>query len=180
MTYFKKTCTKGPHVNTRQTKVTLTQMDTFIFSLRHLSPLAHDRVSELLQKEPCDPSFIIKAIPVLQMIHTLAQFNPVGAINKFTRFLSSVEAHVVKQNGFNMIIRNVPRVAEMRESKQAVEVKYAHIRDTLREFGYLLTFHMIRGTVYVKFAEKDTATRTHELINNMQMGSNILKTEIIV
>jgi hypothetical protein len=39
---------------------------------------------------------------------------------------------------------------------------------------------MIRGTVYVKFAEKDTATRTHGLINNMQMGTNILKTEIIV
>jgi virulence-associated protein VapD len=155
-------------------------MDTFIFSLRYLAPLAHDRISDLLKKESCDPSFIIKAIPVLQMIHALAQFNPIGAIKKFTVFLTSVEKHVMTHNGFNMIIRNVPRVAEMRESKQAVEVKYAHIRDTLREFGYLVTFHMIRGTVYVKFAEKDTATRTHGLINNMQMGTNILKTEIIV
>jgi hypothetical protein len=155
-------------------------MDTFIFSLRYLAPLAHDRISDLLKKESCDPSFIIKAVPVLQMIHTLAQFNPIGAIKKFTMFLTSVEKHVMTHNGFNMIIRNVPRVAEMRESKQAVEVKYAHIRDTLREFGYLVTFHMIRGTVYVKFAEKDTATRTHGLINNMQMGTNILKTEIIV
>jgi len=155
-------------------------MDTFIFSLRYLAPLAHDRISDLLKKESCDPSFIIKAVPVLQMIHTLAQFNPIGAIKKFTMFLTSVEKHVMTHNGFNMIIRNVPRFAEMRESKQAVAVKYAHIRDTLREFGYLVTFHMIRGTVYVKFAEKDTASRTHGLINNMQMGTNIIKTEIIV
>ena len=155
-------------------------MDSFIFSLRRLSPLAHDRVSELLKKEPCDPSFIIKAIPVLQMIHALAETNPIDAIKKFTKLLTSIETHVMTHNGFNMIIRNVPRFAEMRESKQAVAVKYAHIRDTLREFGYLVTFHMIRGTVYVKFAEKDTATRTHGLINNMMMGSNIIKTEIIV
>ena len=86
----------------------------------------------------------------------------------------------MKQNGFNMIIRNVPRIAEMRESRQAVEVKYAHIRDTLRQFGYLVSFHMIRGTVYVKFAEKETASRTHDTINNMLMGTNILKTEVIV
>ena len=156
-----------------------TQMDSFIFSLRALSPLAHDRVSDLLKKETCDPSFVIKAIPVLQMIHMLAQFNPVEAQRKFYRFLVSVETHIMKQNGFNMIIRNVPRIAEMRESKQAVEVKYAHIRDTLRQFGYLVTFHMIRGTVYVKFAEKDTAVRTHDTINNMLMGTNILKTEVI-
>ena len=155
-------------------------MDSFIFPLRHLSTIAHDRVSDLLKKEQCDPSFVIRSIPVLQMIHALAQFNPIEAQRKFYRFLTSVEMHIMKQNGFNIIIRNVPRVAEMRESKQAVEVKYAHIRDTLRQFGYLVTFHMIRGTVYAKFAEKDTATRTHELINNMLMGSNILKTELIV
>ncbi len=154
-------------------------MDSFIFSLRALSPLAHDRVSDLLKKEYCDPSFVIRSIPVLQMIHALAQFNPIEAQRKFYRFLTSVETHIMKQNGFNIIIRNVPRVAEMRESKQAVEVKYAHIRDTLRQFGYLTTFHMIRGTVYAKFAEKETATRTHETINNMLMGSNILKTEVI-
>ena len=171
-----KTCTKGPSVKEGHTTVTQI-MDTF--ALRHLAPLAHDRISDLLKKETCDPSFIIKAIPILQMIHVFSQVNPVGAIQKFTKFLTSVEKHVMKHNGFNLIIRNVPRVAEMRESRQAVEIKYAHIRDTLREFGYLTSFHMIRGTVYVKFVEKETATRTHELINNMLMGSNILKTEVI-
>jgi hypothetical protein len=155
-------------------------METFIFSLRYLSPLAHDRVSDLLMKEQCDPSFIIKVIPVLQMIHTFARTHPTEAGKTFLKLLESIETHVMKHNGFNMVIRNVPRVAEMRESKQAVEVKYAHIRDTLRQFGYLVSFHMIRGTVYVKFAEKDTATRTHETINNMLMGSNIIKTEVIV
>jgi hypothetical protein len=149
-------------------------------SLRYLAPLAHDRVADLLKKEQCDPSFIIKVTPVLQMIHTFAQSRPIEASKTFLKLLASIETHIMQHNGFNMIIRNVPRVAEMRESKQAVEVKYAHIRDTLRQFGYLVTFHMIRGTVYVKFAEKDTATRTHGIINNMQMGSNILKTELLV
>ena len=154
-------------------------MDSFIFSLRHLSPLAHDRIYDLVKKEPCDPSFVIRAIPPLQRIHALAQVKPIEAQKEFVKFLAIVEKHVMKHNGYNMIIRNVPRVAEMRESKQAVEVKYIHIRDTLRQFGYLTMFHMIRGTVYAKFAEHETATKTHETINNMLMGSNIIKTEVI-
>jgi hypothetical protein len=80
-------------------------------SLRYLAPLAHDRVSDLLKKEQCDPSFINKVTPVLQMIHTFAQSRPVEASKTFTKILESIETHVMKHNGFNMVIRNVPRVA---------------------------------------------------------------------
>lgn len=144
--------------------------------LRHLAPRTHDRVSDLVKKEPCDVSFITKSIPVLQMIQLC---NPNVARKKFELFLEKVEKHVMETHGFNMIIRNVPKVAKMSDTRESVEVKYIHIRDTLRQFGYLTSFHLIRGTVYAKFAEYETCSRAHSLINNMMMGENIIKTELV-
>ena len=68
----------------------------------------------------------------------------------------------------------------MSETDEKVAIKYVHMRDTLRQFGTLLMFHMIRGTVYAKFAEQDSCMKTHSLINNMMMGDNIIKTEVVV
>ena len=154
-------------------------MEYQMFALRHLSPLKHDRVIDLIKKESYDQSLVMKAIPTLQMIQTYSLINPEKAREKFETFLTNVEKYILKLNGFNMIIQNVPSFANMSENDEKVAVKYVHMRDTLRQFGNLLMFHMIRGTVYAKFAELETCTKTHNLINNMMMGDNIIKTEVI-
>jgi len=144
-------------------------------TLRHLSPQKHDRVLDLLEKEPCDEVFVKQAISVLQMIQTL---NSNQARIKFETFLDNVEKHILKRNGFNMLIRNVPRVAQLCDD-QEVPIKYVHMRETLKQYGDLVTFHMIRGTVYVKFSQQETCVQMHSKINNMMMGSNILSTEVL-
>ena len=147
--------------------------------LRALSPRNHDRIFDLLQKEPCDQIFVMKAIPTLQMIYSYSLINFGEARYKFETFLERTEKHILKLNGFNMLIRNIPNSAQLSETNEEVPIKYAHIRDTLRQFGYVNRFHMIRGTVYVKFAERETCERTHSTINNMMMGTNILRTEVV-
>ncbi len=155
-------------------------METFMTPLRFLSPRNHDRIVDLLRKEPCDHSLVMKAIPTLQMIQALSMVNQEVARSKFERFLSSIETHVLKKNGFNLMIRNIPNVAQMRETDEKVAIRYVHIRDTLRQFGNLIMFHMIRGTVYAKFADQETCVKTHSLINNMMMGDNIINSELVM
>ncbi len=155
-------------------------METFMAPLRHLSPRNHDRIVDLLRKEPCDHSLVMKAIPTLQMIQALSAVNQDGAREKFERFLKNIETNIMKRNGFNLMIRNIPNVAQMRETDEKVAIRYVHIRDTLRQFGHLIMFHMIRGTVYAKFADQETCEKTHSLINNMMMGDNIINSELIM
>jgi hypothetical protein len=155
-------------------------MESFTRPLRHLSSLNHDRVIDLIIKESCDHSLVMKAIPTLQMIQAYSYINQEGARIKFEKFLDNIEKHVMKKNGFNMKIQNIPVFAQMSETDEKVAIKYIHIRDTLRQFGNLLMFHMIRGTVYAKFVDQETCTKTHLLINNMMMGDNIIKTEVVI
>jgi hypothetical protein len=122
----------------------------------------------------------MKAIPTLQMIQALSWSNQETARIKFEFFLTTIEKTIMKTNGFNITIRNIPNFAQMSETDEKVAIKYVHMRDTLRQFGNLIMFHMIRGTVYAKFADQDSCTRTHSLINNMMMGDNIIKTELVV
>lgn len=154
-------------------------MESNMIALRNLSPRNHDRIVDLLQKESYDQSLVIKAIPILQMIYNYSFINMDGARLRFETFLTNVETIVLKTNGFNMLIRNIPSFAQLSETDEQVAIKYVHIRDTLRQFGTLTMFHMIRGTVYVKFSKNDTCLRTHSTINNMMMGTNILKTEVL-
>ncbi len=91
----------------------------------------------------------------------------------------AAEKHIMKKNGFNIMIQNIPNFAQMSDTDEKVAIKYIHMRDTLRQFGNLLMFHMIRGTVYAKFADRNSCKKTHSLINNMMMGDNIIKTEVV-
>ena len=147
--------------------------------LRYLSPCNHDRVIDLTRKESIDQSSLMKAVTTLQMIHVLSNINKNSARIKFEKFLESIEKCILKTNGFNILIRNIPNVAQLSETDEQVHIKYIHIRDTLRQFGRLEIFHMIRGTVYAKFSEQETCSKTHLLINNMMMGSNIITSELI-
>ena len=149
-------------------------------NLRTLSPRKHDRIMELIQQEPIrDKSFVIRAIDVLQMIQELFKKDMTGAGERFDRFLSVTENHVLKTNGFNMIIRNIPGTADLQGTGEQTKVRYCHIRDTFKQVGTIELFRIIRGTVYIKFLKSSTSTRAHELTNNMMMGQNILQTEVV-
>jgi len=153
-------------------------MQTSLSYLRHLSPLKHDRIVDLIKREYCDQSFIKQAVSVLQMISVYSVIDKTKSQAKFESFISIIENHILKLNGFNMLIRNVPNFAELCEGSSA-PIKYIHMRETLQQFGKLNSFHMIRGTVYVKFSDHETSVSTCSKINNMLMGPNKLAVEVI-
>jgi hypothetical protein len=155
-------------------------MESVMHPLRRLSPRNHDRIVDLLAKESCDQSLVKKSIPALQLIQIQSQINPISARIKFEKFLDILEHSILKNNGFNMVLRNVPNVAQLSESDEQVTIKHVHMRTTLRQFGNLHEFHMIRGTVYAKFVEPESCARMHALVNNMMMGENIIQTEVVI
>ena len=155
-------------------------MESYMQNLRTLSPRKHDLVMDLIKQEPIrDKSFVIHAIDVLQMIQELYKEDFTSASEKFNRFLSVTENHILKKNGFNMIIRNIPGIADLQGTGASTQVRHCHIRDTLKQLGTLELFHIIRGTVYIKFLNISTSTLSHKLMNNMMMGQNILQTEVV-
>ena len=114
-----------------------------------------------------------KAEPIIQMISELT--NPVLAKTKLDILLDKLENELVKNN-FNFILKNIPDSAPLSETGIIETITYSHMRDTLSQFGKLSRLKIIRGTVYVKFTEQTSCVLCHSLLNNMQIGTNIVTT----
>jgi len=135
-------------------------------SLRFLAPLEHDRVNDLFKKHPCEYPQLKTNLQVIKIFKD---------VPKYTSLLEKIEAFIIRQTGFNLIIKNIPEQAEFRETNIVTKVGYQEMRDTLEQFGTVKYFDLIRGVAYVKY---DNPEPCHKLINNMQMGQNIITTKI--
>ena len=135
-------------------------------ALRYLNPVLTDRVNHLI-----DNTYgILPTAPKLQTDMTHA---------KYREKLENYEIDLMKANGFNFMVKNVPLFAQSSATKKDVKVTYAALRDTFNEFGTVRKISVFKGVVYLTFKNNKQATDTHKLINNMQMGKNILKTKCI-
>ena len=139
-------------------------MDT---SLRHLAPKEHDRVCELLKKYPCEYPQLTTHLQVLKILKIAS---------KYLELLEKMELFILRKAGFNFIVRNIPDYGELCETGQRSKIGYQEMKDTLCQFGELERIDIIKGTVYAKF---DNPEPCHKLINNMQMGANIINSRLI-
>jgi hypothetical protein len=94
---------------------------------------------------------------------------------KYSELLERIELFILKNAGFNFMVKNVPEFAELRENRRTVRVGLEEMRDTLEQFGTIENIGMMRNVVYARFDDPEPC---HRLINNMQMGQNILSTKI--
>jgi hypothetical protein len=94
---------------------------------------------------------------------------------KYSELLERIELFILNRAGFNLIVKNVPQFAELRESRNTVRVGLEEMRDTLEQFGKVENIGMVRDVVYARFDDPEPC---HRLINNMQMGQNIISTKI--
>ena len=136
-------------------------------SLRYLNPVLTDRV-EHLKEMICGvlptPPKLWKGMPS----------------DKYNSYLEKYEIDLAKANQFNFTIKNLPIFAMRKSDNQKVKVTYAAMKDTLNELGGKVErIEIFKGTAYIKFNSKMEAKEIHDLINNMQMGNNILKTKVI-
>ena len=136
-------------------------------SLRYLAPKEHDKICELFSKYPCVYPGLETHINILKILKMAP---------RYLTLLEKLETFIIKKAGFNFVLRNIPDYGELCETGQRSKVGYAEVRDTLNQFGKVIQLEIIRGTVYAKFEDP---TRCHKLINNMQMGTNIITTRIL-
>ena len=135
-------------------------------SLRYLNPVLTDRVNKLIEIT----YGVIPAPPKIEKNVTH---------NVYREQLEKYEIELLNLNGFNFMIKNLPIFAIQSSNKKKVKVSYANMRDTFNEFGQVKKLKLFRGNAYIGFESKKDATETHNLINNMQMGENIIKTKVI-
>ncbi len=135
-------------------------------ALRYLNPVLTDRVNHLIDNTygplPSPPKL------TNGITHT-----------EYREKLENYEIELIKTNGFNFMIKNVPLYAQSSATKKDVKVTYAALRDTFNEFGTVRKISVFKGVVFLTFKTKKQAEETHNLINNMQMGKNIIKTKVI-
>jgi hypothetical protein len=134
-------------------------------SVRHLSPRACDRVSELVGEEDIRVE--------LSMISVLAQVKPNSAKEKLNELLCKLEKKFAK-NRFNLILKGIPDEAPLRDTGEVEVIGYQHMRDTLSQFGTLTDIQIVRGHVYVKFADQSSCVMCHNTINKMMIGDSIV------
>ena len=130
-----------------------------------MNPQLTDRVShfyDITYKKPDLPTFYSKI-----------------SYSAYTRMLEELENELMKINEFNFIIKNIPKKAMEQDSRKNVKITYSNMRETLNQFGKVQKIDIYHGTVCVKFRTSQQACGTHELINNMQLGENIIKTKVI-
>ena len=136
-------------------------------SIRYLAPCEHDRVNELLSKYPCEYPKLSTHIQVVKIFKDS---------KRYIELLEKIENYVLRTTtGFNLIIKNVPEFAQLRDTGCPTRVGREELWETLEQFGKLHSVELIHGTVYAKFDDPEPC---HSLINNMQMGNNILRTRI--
>lgn len=134
-------------------------------SLRNLAPREHDRVFELLKRYPCD-------YPTTASLQVIKIFKD---RLKYLEFLEKFELFIIRSAGFNFIIKNIPEFAQLRETGDTTRIGREEMWETLDQFGNLTSLEFMRGIAYAKFDDPEPC---HSLINNMQMGHNIIHTKI--
>ena len=142
-------------------------------SVRYLDPRACDRVSELIGPVSVETVNTISAISIL------AGIRPGDAKTKLDTLLNKLEKSYAKSR-YNFVLRDIPVSAPLRDSGVIETVGYQHMRDTLSQFGNVSDIQIVRGTVYVKFVEQSSCVLCHSMINNMQIGDNIVRTTCLV
>ena len=125
-----------------------------------------------------DEEYIKKSEDLIKMIYQLAQVKPESAKTKLTLFLTRLEKHLVK-NRYNVIIKGIPDKGILCDTGLVETIGYPHMRDTMKQFGSFSRMHLIRGTLYIQFKHETSCTMCHNLLNNMQMGDNIITTEMV-
>jgi hypothetical protein len=143
-------------------------------SVYHLNPDACTRVHELVNVT-CSQVDVKDSISA---ISALATVKPTAARTKLNELLSTLEKKTVKNN-FNFILHNLPRYTSEKLDGFSEPIGYTHVRDTFEQFGDIVNLKIVRGTVYIKFAEPTSCVTCHSLVNNMMIGDNIVSTECV-
>jgi len=145
--------------------------------LRYLQSREYDRLVDLIAMLNTDVDTILSGNE--HIVKQLSLIEITKDAKKYKELLAKIETLLLKNSKYNMVIHNIPLEACEKYTNQTARITYKHIRDTLSEFGEIDQLEIIRGSVYTNFKNNDERCATYQLINNMQMGNNILNVVIV-
>ena len=138
---------------------------------RYLNPGLYDRVQYLGSTHKLNDSLLlIKIQNLIKLLHVKPDKE------KFCEVLGKVEIHLLKKSRYNLVLRNIPSKAIISNNKEEVPVTYSNLRDTLEQFGHVSNMYINYGVAYFDMCN---ARETHETLNNMKLGRNIITTCVI-
>ena len=98
---------------------------------------------------------------------------------KLTEIHEELLSKILKGAKVNFIIKNLPKYGQTQNSTVQTEVNAKSIHDTMKEFGKVNDAVVFRNSAYVWFESNNEAKFVHSLINNMQLGNNIINTMVL-
>ena len=125
------------------------------------------RVSSRILKLNDDLNIVLKLLQI-----TVNNINK----NKLKIILKKIEKKLLKKSNYNLVIRNIPRYAVSVSTRTEVPVTYQSLRDTINQFGDIKSMYINYGVSFIKMSNNES---THALLNNMELGNNIISTEVI-
>jgi hypothetical protein len=132
-----------------------------------------DRVQYLLNNYTINDDNINQRLKtVLSLMNISADKNK----NKFVNLLQKIEKHLLKKSNYNIVIRNIPHVGISASSGYTVPVNYVSLRDTMNQFGSVKSLYIKNGVSYIEMTDN---VYTHNTLNQMQIGHNIISTEVV-
>lgn len=137
--------------------------------LRYLNPRMWDRVNKLFDHTTIDGTVARNIEATLKLV------GATRSREKFEEAMDKLERHMVKRSKFNMKVSNIPSTGVLTETGKETKIGYQNMRDTFEQFGMVKDIILVQGTAYVQYAKSKDSKKTTKLIDNMQMGNNIIR-----
>ena len=100
-------------------------------------------------------------------------------MTKLSEIYEELLLKILKGAKVNFVIKNLPKYGQNQNNREVTEVNAKSIHDTMNEFGKVNDAVVFRNNAYIWFASNNDAKYVHSLINNMQLGKNIINTKVL-
>lgn len=138
---------------------------------RYIDIGLYDRVEHLLEHVELTDKELIK-----QVTHMFNIMKVRPNTEKFINTMSKVETHLLKKSDYNFVMKNIPQTATNAVSRNNVKVTYTAMRETLDQFGKVSLIFLNHGVGFFKMKNN---LESHNQLNNMQIGKNIIQTLVV-
>ena len=144
-------------------------------AVRFVDPGLCDRIETLMIRHTLEDTGLQKRLNDVTAI-LKANSKSDSFKKKVHEVLQKIEKNLLKKSNYNLVIRNIPKMAISSYDHKSVYVTHASIRDTMKEFGNVSSICMKYGVAYIEMSNN---VYTHNTLNNMQLGKNIITTEVV-
>lgn len=141
-------------------------------NIRFVDRGLYDRIQFLSEKYTLDDTKLELNLNTAVSLMKISDKNKTKVVDA----MKKIEKYLLKKSNFNLVIRNIPRYGKSVSTGESVNVTHEALRDTINQFGDVKSLYIRYG---VSFIEMTDNVYTHNTLNQMQIGQNIISTEVV-